>query len=263
MKALDDSLGNAGVLETLGMNLGRLRDLLASAPRQLLVVSEAELQHEVSAALAERWQTPPPAGAKLHQFPASPPTILRQGWATNTQVNFCATAYPTVASNHGDAPALAILGDYLRNGFLHREIREQGGAYGAGAGYHGDTGTFRFFSYRDPQLEPTLKAFEHSVEWLLETQHTRRSLEEAILGVVAAIDRPGSPAGEAIGTFLGTLFGRSPVQRRHFRQCILGVTMDDLRRVAERYLSPSRASVCVVSDSATLDLQRDLQIHKL
>ena len=33
------------------------------------------------------------------------------------------------------APALRVLGPYLRNTYLHRAVREQGGAYGAGAGY--------------------------------------------------------------------------------------------------------------------------------
>ena len=53
-----------------------------------------------------------------------------QIWVANTQVNFCAKAFPTVSSGHPDAPALTVLGAYLRNGFLHRAIREQGGAYG-------------------------------------------------------------------------------------------------------------------------------------
>ncbi|WP_155764023.1 hypothetical protein [Piscirickettsia salmonis] len=38
----------------------------------------------------------------------------------------------TVPSGHADAPVLTIIGGILRNGFLHRAVREQGGAYGGG-----------------------------------------------------------------------------------------------------------------------------------
>jgi Zn-dependent M16 (insulinase) family peptidase len=73
-------------------------------------------------------------------------------------------------------------------------------------------------------------------------------LEEAILGVVSSIDKPGSPAGEAKATYLNSLFGRTPEQRAAFRQSILGVTLDDLHRVAQTYLAdPSKARVAVVT----------------
>jgi hypothetical protein len=69
---------------------------------------------------------PPAAQGEFTPF-ALPP--LREPthalWLTNTQVNFCAKAYPAVAPNHPDAPALHVLGDFLRNGYLHRAIREQ------------------------------------------------------------------------------------------------------------------------------------------
>ena len=76
-------------------------------------------------------------------------------------------AYPTVASGHPDAPILSVLGAYLRNGFLHRAIREQGGAYGGGASHDSNVGAFRFFSYRDPRTLDTFNDFDASIEWLL------------------------------------------------------------------------------------------------
>ena len=60
-------------------------------------------------------------------------------------------------------PPLRVLGPYLRNTTLHRAIREQGGAYGAGAGYGADAGTFRFFSYRDPRIAGTFADFDLAV----------------------------------------------------------------------------------------------------
>ena len=100
-------------------------------------------------------------------------------WVTSTQVNFCAKAYPTVPSGHPDAPVLSVLAAFLRNGFLHRSIREQGGAYGGGASHDPNIAAFRFFSYRDPRLVETLTDFDAAITWLLDTQHEQLALEEA------------------------------------------------------------------------------------
>ena len=257
VKALDDTLDDAGALTAFAARLERLRDRLRDAPRQLLVVSEAERQEAIAEALAIHWRDGHTAPVEPFTLAAPEPQPSRQGFSVNTQVNFCAKAYPTVAQNHPDAPALHVLGDFLRNGYLHRAIREQGGAYGGSAGYHPDSGAFRFHSYRDPRLTDTLADFDRALDWLQTHDHPARTLEEAILGVIAAIDKPGSPAGEAIGAFFGTLFGRTPERRRAYRQRVLEVTLDDLRRVATTWLRPEQAHCAVLSDARTLAEQEN------
>jgi Zn-dependent M16 (insulinase) family peptidase len=257
LKALDDVLDDAGALAAFAARLERLRDRLRDAPRQLLVVSEAERQEAIAEALDARWRDGHAAPVEPFALAAPEPQPAWQGFSVNTQVNFCAKAYPTVAPNHPDAPALHVLGDFLRNGYLHRAIREQGGAYGGGAGYHPDSGAFRFHSYRDPRLADTLADFDRALDWLHAHDHPARTLEEAILGVIAAIDKPGSPAGEAISAFFGALFGRTPEQRRAYRQRVLEVTLDDLRRVAATWLQPTQARCAVLSDARTLAEQKN------
>nr|MDQ2696306.1 insulinase family protein [Pseudomonadota bacterium] len=261
LKALDDALDDPEQLAAFAAALQALHGQIQRAPRRLLVVSEAARQEAIAAALAGHWLDSPQADGAFAPPPAQSPR--RQGWSTGTQVSFCAKAYPAVAPGHGDAPALAVLGNFLRDGYLHRAIREQGGAYGGGAGYQGDTGVFRFYSYRDPRLAETLADFDRALDWLRDTRHPPRALEEAILGMVAAIDRPGSPAGEAIGTYFASLFGRTPAQRRAFRQAVLKVTLDDLRRVAEVWLRPERARVAVVSNAQSLHRQPGLEVQAL
>jgi Zn-dependent M16 (insulinase) family peptidase len=174
-------------------------------------------------------------------------------WLANTQVNFCARAYPTVPETHPDAAALTVLGGFLRNGYLHRAIREQGGAYGGGASQDSGIAAFRFYSYRDPRLAETLRDFDQAVNWMLDTRHEYRALEEAILGVIGSMDKPSSPAGEAKQHFHNRLFGRSHATRELFRQRILAVSLDDLRRVAEQYLTPGQASTAVVTGAGQRD----------
>ena len=124
---------------------------------------------------------------------------------------------------------------------------------GGGASFDSDSGAFRFFSYRDPRLAETLQDFDNSIEWLLSKEHPWREVEEAILGLIGTIDKPGSPAGEAKSTFHASRHGRTPEYRNQFRQKVLKVTEADLKRVAETYLKPERAHTAVISDPTTLE----------
>ena len=182
----------------------------------------------------------------------------REIWICNSQVNFCAKAYPTVPTAHSDAAALTVLGGVLRNGFLHTAIREQGGAYGGGASQDSSSACFRFYSYRDPRLEETLNDFDRSIDWLLKAELPKQAVEEAILGVVSSIDKPASPAGTAKQHFHNLLFGRTPEILNEFRAQILDVSEADIRRVAKDYLQPEKASIAVLSHSAEQQSINDL-----
>ena len=135
---------------------------------------------------------------------------------------FCSGSerHPVIGA-HPDAPVLSVLAAFLRNGFLHRSIREQGGAYGGGASHDPNIAAFRFFSYRDPRLVETLTDFDAAITWLLATQHEQLALEEAILSVMASLDKPGSPAGEAKRDFHERLFGRTAEHRKQLRAAIV------------------------------------------
>lgn len=249
-KQLDKQVEEKDFLVQLGQQLVQIHHKIKHAPRRFLLVGEADQQATLLENMVCNWQDVP---EKRFQPLALPPTrsCVQQLWTTSTQVNFCAKAYPTVPLGHADAAALTVLGDFLRNGYLHRAVREQGGAYGAGAGQDSGDALFRFFSYRDPRLQETLDDFDHAVEWLLSGEHEASKLEEAILGVISSIDKPGSPAGEAKGAYHSALFGRTSEQRRAFRQQILQVTLDDLQRVARTYLHGQKASVAVVTSAET------------
>lgn len=261
LKHLDDALEDDVACQAFADRLQRLRAALLKAPRQLLLIGEEEQRSGYTSALAVRWADA--AAAAQDTAPFTLPTEtepLNQGWTTSTQVNFCARAYPAVPIEHPDAAALMVLGGFLRNNYLHRAIREQGGAYGGGAGYDPDSAAFRFYSYRDPRLAETLADFDGSIRWLLDGTHEWRLVEEAILGVISSIDKPGSPAGEAKKTFHAALHGRTPEQRRRFRARVLEVRLDDLQRVAAAYLRPEAASTAVISNPATLK-QADLGLE--
>ena len=249
LKRLDDALDNAGGIDQLAAGLASLHQKMTGEARQFLVIGEQDNLSPMVGELRRLWSGD--LGLAGEGFQMSPVNEqVQQAWLTSTQVNFCARAYPTVAVDHEDAAALTVLGGFLRNGFLHRVIREQGGAYGGGAGQDSTFGAFRFFSYRDPRLAETLDDFESALAWLRQEKHEPQSLEEAILGVIGQLDKPRSPSGEARQAFQNRLFGRDQAQRQRFRERVLSVKMDDLQRVSDTWLRPERASVAVVTSHA-------------
>jgi Zn-dependent M16 (insulinase) family peptidase len=262
LRELDNSLENEDNLKAFAAKLERIRNKLLDAPRQLLVVSEAEQHNAITEIFAK---LPWHSETESNTIPFKPlpvNKVVKEAWSTNTQVNFCAKAYPTVSGGHPDAPILIVLGQFLQNGFLHSALREKGGAYGSGASYDGNTGAFSLSSSRDPRLVETLADFDHSLTWLQNTKHEPRALEEAILGVISRIDRPGSPAGEAIGAFFNSLHGRTPEQRREFRHRVLQVKIEDLQRVATTYLQPEKANIAVLSNAKTLAYLPELALER-
>ena len=171
-------------------------------------------------------------------------------WSTDTQVNFCSAAYKTVAPAHEDSAALTVLGGVLRNNYLHTKIREQGGAYGGGASHDNSNGVFRFYSYRDPRLNETLNDFSGSIDWLKQGKLTDDQVEEAILGVIGSLDKPGSPAGEVKGAYQNQLFNRTDDFRKAYRQNLLAVNKQQLVNLAEQYFTPENRSEAIVTNAS-------------
>ena len=228
-----------------------IHNKLLQAPKQFLLVCEEHQSDRLVEEIQEVWDklTVAENTAALTQVEVDQST-QDQAWLIQANVQFCAAAYPAVEVSHPDAAPLMVLAAYLRNGFLHSAIREKGGAYGGGASYDGNACSFRFYSYRDPRLAETFADFEASIDWLLNAEQLPHQLEEAILGLIASMDKPGSPAGEAITACYALLHARTPAFRTVLRERLLAVTLDDLKRVAEQYLRQQQVSKAVVAPVA-------------
>jgi hypothetical protein len=184
-------------------------------------------------------------------------------WMVDSQVNYCAMAFSTVNQLHADAPALSVAAGILRNGFLHTAIREQGGAYGAGASQDSTLGIFKFYSYRDPRIEGTFDDFEASVNWILNEAKDESLVEQSILGIIGSMDRPSSPAGEAKLIHHALKSGRTPARRLAYRQGLLAVTLADVKRVIETYLLGNEGKKAVLAPKGTGDIAAKLGLNAI
>ena len=253
----DDAAYNALMAELQAIH----RSLLI-APKQFLLVCEEHQSARLVEEVQEVWNKLLIDKAPVKLTEVTPENSdIDQAWLIQANVQFCAAAYPAVATSHPDAAALMVLAGYLHNGFLHSAIREKGGAYGGGASYDGNACAFRFYSYRDPRLAETFKDFDASMDWLMTVEQQPHQLEEAILGLVSSMDKPGSPAGEAITACYALLHGRTPAFRRTLRSRLLEVTLDDLKRVAQTYIIGKKPTKAVVAPVAKKEILEQLNFE--
>ena len=240
--------------EALIAELQAIHRKLLQAPKQFLLVCEEHQSDRLVEEIQNVWDK-----LAVDKSPVSLTEVEHvntendEAWLIQTNVQFCCSAYQAVDVAHADAAPLMVLAAYLRNGFLHSAIREKGGAYGGGASYDGNACSFRFYSYRDPRLVETFNDFEASVQWLFNVEQQPYQLEEAILGLVAGMDKPGSPAGEAITACYALLHARTPKFRRVLRERLLSVSLEDLQRVAKQYLLEQKPVKAVVAPFAKRD----------
>jgi Zn-dependent M16 (insulinase) family peptidase len=261
LKILDTSLEDETALREFSEKLQQLHQKLLTAPRQFVLIADEKSLSELTQTLDTQWENTSTTPSQPPSDIIWTPSSTLQGWAISTQVNFCGKAYPAAPTGHQDSAALSVLGSFLRNGYLHRAIREQGGAYGGGATYDSDSSSFRFYSYRDPRFVDTLNDFDASLNWLLETKHDGQALEEAVLGVVGSIDNPSSPSGEAINAFYSDLHQRHYQWRKQARQNILEVSLTDLLRVGEKYLQPEKGSIAVIGSQEVLQSATEFELE--
>lgn len=236
-----------------------IHNRLLKAPKQFLLVCEEHQSDRLVEEVQNIWDK-----LSIDQVDAELTPISfensdnDEAWLIQANVQFCSSAYAAVEVSHPDAAPLMVLAAYLRNGFLHSAIREKGGAYGGGASYDGNACSFRFYSYRDPRLAETFQDFEASVDWLFNAEQLPHQLEEAILGLIASMDKPGSPAGEAITACYSLLHARTPAFRAQLRERLLAVNLDDLKRVADVYLRQQKPSKAVVAPIAKREQLQEL-----
>jgi Zn-dependent M16 (insulinase) family peptidase len=164
--------------------------------------------------------------------------IPREGWSTATAVSFVAQSFETVRMAHKDAPALAVISKILRSMYLHREIREKGGAYGGFAAYNSEDGLFSFASYRDPHIVSTLNVFSQAADFIRSGDYSEEDINEAILQICADIDKPDAPGAAARKAFYREIISLSDEARQNYKERILALTRKQVLRTAEKYFDP-------------------------
>lgn len=169
-------------------------------------------------------------------YPVRP--TVSQGRITASPVAFTALLFSSLPYTHPQAAALSVASEIMENKVLHKRIREQGGAYGAGAVNGLLSGQFYFYSYRDPHLSMTLSAFHEAVEMIAQGSFNTSDIEEAKMGLFQDLDSPTPPGSRSI-TAYGRLRGnRTPELREQFRERLFSATKQGIKQAAKEHLLP-------------------------
>lgn len=200
-------------------------------------------------------QFPESSGADGQSSALEQSSSKRQGWIWSIPVSYVTKVFRTAPYRHPDTAALMVLAKLLRAEYLHREIREKGGAYGGMASYNAESGLFSMLSYRDPHVLRTLKVYDDAVDWVISGEFSDESIKEAILGVFSDLDKPLSPSGQAAHEFANRRQGLTLEMRNELRGQLLAIDRQALIAVAETYLHEENAdsAISVLAGEAALD----------
>lgn len=173
--------------------------------------------------------------------------VSSQGRIIASPVAFTTQVFATIPYIHPQTPALNVAAFMFDNLTLHRRIREQGGAYGAGAVNNSMCGNFYFYSYRDPNIVSTLKAFKESVHSLVNGDFDESDLEEAKFEMIQTLDSPISPGSQADLAYSWFREGRTLEIRQAFRQRMLNLTKEEVREAVEKVIVPNMDEGAIVT----------------
>lgn len=237
-----------GGLEGLVNELDRIRQYLfrQSAVNVCLTSEEAELS-DLEARVQDLVSALPQNAVQEEKSELPAPALHPQARTTAVPVAYDAKVWRTVPYNHPDSAALMVLSQLLRSEYLHKEIREKGGAYGGFAVSRPEQGTFVMLSYRDPHIVRTFKVYDGVFKFLEGTIEPDK-LKEAILGAAGDVDPLLSPDNKGRVRFFGDLAGYTLEEKTQFKRRMLEVTIDDLRRVADTYLKGEAALAVVTGE---------------
>ncbi|PGH15656.1 mitochondrial presequence protease [Helicocarpus griseus UAMH5409] len=162
------------------------------------------------------------------------------------KVSYSGLALPTTTFTDPSSASLSVLSQLLTHNYLHPEIREKGGAYGAGASSAPIQGYFGFSSYRDPNPMNSLKVFNNAGIFARDRSWTTRELDEAKLGIFQGLDAPMSVDEEGQRYFMT---GVTQEMDQRWREQVLDVTAEEVQNAAQKFLVNAEQKVfCLLGE---------------
>jgi Zn-dependent M16 (insulinase) family peptidase len=185
-----------------------------------------------------------------------------EGRIVASPVAFSALSLPSISFQHKDAAYLNIASHLFENKVLHKRIREQGGAYGAGASVHSLAGHFTFYSYRDPHLSNTYKAFLESISTIGEGKFNEQEIEEAKLQILQDLDAPIPPGQRASTAFSWLLAKKDQQVRDTYRKNLLNAGKDQIIEATKLHIKNHLNEATLVSFAGKDLLENESKLLK-
>ena len=116
-----------------------------------------------------------------------------EGFMSQSRVQYVGKGANFINLGYEYTGALGVLETIMRYEYLWTLIRVQGGAYGAFVSFT-RSGGMHFCSYRDPNLDRTLKVFDRTADFLSKFNVSDREMDKYIIGTISKVDHPLTPS---------------------------------------------------------------------
>mmetsp|Transcript_6887 Transcript_6887/g.10977 ORF Transcript_6887/g.10977 Transcript_6887/m.10977 type:complete len:1071 (+) Transcript_6887:114-3326(+) len=175
-----------------------------------------------------------------------------EGFVVPTQVNYVGYGGQLYREGEVVQGSSEVVSRFLRTGYLWDNVRVMGGAYGGFCRFNPISGVFSFLSYRDPNLEKTLKVYEGAAQYLEEGKFDQATVTQAVIGTIGDLDSPMGPDAKGFLSLRRYLQGQSAEDRQLRRDSILATSAEDFQEFGARLraLNAEAKSASITSAAA-------------
>lgn len=191
-----------------------------------------------------------PARAGQHGLPVADHAVLSgargEAWLCPAQVNYVGKGANLYDLGLKSSGVNSVIMRWLRMGRLWEEVRVRGGAYGVFCSLDNISGNFVCASYRDPNVDATISAYDGLGAYLAGFRPTGAQLNQAVVGAVGDADvylLPDAKGARALGLWLS---GITREMREQRRAEMLGATAADFNNFAGMLDAAARNGVICV-----------------
>jgi len=176
-----------------------------------------------------------------------------EGLTIPAKVNYVAKGINLFAHGYDLHGSISAVTNLLRAGYLWEKIRVLGGAYGANCGMDPRNGVFSFTSYRDPNLDNTVNAYDESAAYLREMELSSDELTKSVIGAIGKMDAYRLPDALGYTSMVRRLVGETDETLQTYREQLLSTTEKDVRAFGETLGAlESEGTVVAVGSQDTL-----------
>ena len=151
-----------------------------------------------------------------------------EGLLSSSDVQYVAKGYNFIKLGYDYSGKMLVLKTIASLDYLWNRVRVQGGAYGGFANI-ARSGNIVFVSYRDPNVQATLKAYDGICEYIGSFEASEREMTKYIIGTISELDSPLTPSmkGERATAFY--IRDISEQQRQKERDEVLSTNSEDIK----------------------------------
>jgi len=155
-----------------------------------------------------------------------------EGLLTPSQVQFVAKGYNFKKLGFTFSGSMLVLKQIATLDYLWNRVRVQGGAYGSFAQFSRN-GIVYFTSYRDPNLEQTIKIYDDMPKYIKSFEVSEREMRKYILGTVSRLDAPLTPSMKGEVAAERYINGLTQEEIQITREKVLATRKKDIVQFAE------------------------------